>query len=645
MAPTATLTQETICALDGRPVDKASAAFIKAIDKLLTVGAYYSTDHAQYHTASEEVCQQVVAAIGRSPSVAVEITAKGMMIRSQLIDPQHRNVRLLHDLLVPLNIARLEFRASLTPADLRRAIEVLQERRLQLGSGSGFREIVIDGLPDSVCTAGRNVVQGERDGGLTLEELLAPFAAADPNPAPCESTTEGERLARQFLDIVASILANLERTVRDQGAHPEGAVFDATPERIRALRESLRRLAEINPDPKDLARLIEDAKRALDLSRDPDSVDLVFSLLKKEANRGERWREQGASKAKHNEYMGTVEDLLRQTEELAAVDDPVSDPRVTSVTDHLGICFHLLEIEPSSSVENAIIQALDEILSRPRVAEEVLACCFSAMGTAAARDPVETIDRLFPAFCEPLRRSRPRDLARFWTKLWKFLPADRHAVVWPHFLNDLMNGLGGLPRGIVAGLWRTAGSVSPETALRAVPRLELLSAWVAGRMPTSLLNIPPRSVFPVYLAIMKSRLAPAGGPRLHHQLGREAKSPLASTLLRATGDYDPKRDGLYLALARQGDSSRLSDRTRKLAFRTLHEVLGDLDPALRGEDWVVDAIRWAGRLDPEEAAALMVRIGGERKWFFFRAWPAAPRLAAADVLARIERREAPGKVR
>lgn len=636
MAPSV-LTQDTICALDGQPIDKRSAAFIKAVDKLLTVGAYYSTDHAQYRTVSEEVCAQVVAAMDGAGTLSIEITAKGMMIRSQLIDPQHRNARLLHDLLVPLNIARLEFRSTLTPGDLRQAVDALQEKRRDLGNTSGFQEIVVDGLPDSVSTASRNVVQGEVGGGLTLEELLAPFTSEDPAASREEDMTEGERLARHFMDIVTSILENLEKSIRDEGEESEGGSPDATPENIRALKESLKRLVEINPDPKDLARLIEHAKRALDLSRDPDSVDMVFSLLKKEASQGGNWRDRDSVKRKQPEYEMTIEELGRETAELATVPDPPTDPQVTSIVDHLGICFHLLEIDPSDSVESTIVQALDEILSKPRIPREVLALCFSAVGTAAARDEVKTIDRLFPAFCEPLRRSRPTDLARFWKRLWRFLPAERRPVVWPHLVNDLMNGLTDGSRAAAAEFWRTAGSIPPKAVMRLLPRLEPLSAWTAGKLASSLSSVPVAAVFPVYLAIMKSSLAPHGGPRLHRHLGSNSKSPLASVLMRATGPYDSRHDGLYLALAQQGDSTRLSARTRDLAYRTLAGALKDLSPAARSEDWVVDAIRWAGRLAGADAAPLMDRVRDEKKWIFFHAWPAESREAAGEVLARIDR--------
>ena len=63
MASNAALNSETICDLTGQPLDRSAAALLKAIDKLLTVGAYYSSDHDQYRVVSEKSCAQMVDAI------------------------------------------------------------------------------------------------------------------------------------------------------------------------------------------------------------------------------------------------------------------------------------------------------------------------------------------------------------------------------------------------------------------------------------------------------------------------------------------------------------------------------------------------------------------------------------------------------
>ena len=280
------LNNETICDLSGQPLDRNSAALLKALDQLLTVGSYYSADHDQYRVVSEKSCAQIVAAIGPGRVMAIEVTASGMMVGSQLVDPHHRNVRLFHDLLVPLNIARFEISAALTPSDLRQAVMALQEHRQNLGNTTGFQEIKIENLPATVNTASKNVVRDDGQNGLlSLDDIFWSNTSTDSDSPGKDQQSESEKLASQFLEIVAQILENLEKDEASGSEDETRAHPDSTPENIRALREALQRLVEVNPDPADLARLIEHAKRALDLSHDPRSVDLVFSLLKKECER------------------------------------------------------------------------------------------------------------------------------------------------------------------------------------------------------------------------------------------------------------------------------------------------------------------------------------------------------------------------
>ena len=219
MAPNAALNSETICDLSGKPLDRSAAAFLKAIDQLLTVGAYYSANHEQYKSVSEKTCEQVVMAIRPDKTMVIEITASGMLIRSQMVDSRHRNVRLLYDLLVPLNIARLEINADLTPEDLRLTISTLQEHKQNLGNTSGFQEIKIKNLPSTVNTASRDVVPGSEDQDnadendddlMTLDQM---FGGETPDEARMfldEMSSDSEKLAREFMNIVNRILDNLE---------------------------------------------------------------------------------------------------------------------------------------------------------------------------------------------------------------------------------------------------------------------------------------------------------------------------------------------------------------------------------------------------------------------------------------------------
>ena len=70
------INSEIICDLQGQALQPDSATLLKALDKLLPVGAYYSTDHSQYVQAAMAARDTIVGVIGSaSRYVAIEITA------------------------------------------------------------------------------------------------------------------------------------------------------------------------------------------------------------------------------------------------------------------------------------------------------------------------------------------------------------------------------------------------------------------------------------------------------------------------------------------------------------------------------------------------------------------------------------------
>lgn len=640
MSSNTALNSEIICDLNGQPLDRNAAALLKAIDKLLTVGSYYSADHDQYRVVSEKSCAQIVEAIGPGKVMAIEITASGMMVGTQLVDPHHRNVRLFHDLLVPLNIARFGISSELTPADLRQAISALQEHRQNLGNTTGFQEIKIENLPDTVSTASKSVVRDNgEEGALSFDELFGTKNSTEENSPGDEPMSASEKLASQFLEIVAQILENLEKDETEESEDEFGVHPDSTPENIRALREALQRLVEVNPDPADLARLIEHAKRALDLSHDPRSVDLVFSLLKKEAEKGGDWKHKArknSSNQPKKEYRFTLEELAREISDLETAGRAPTDPGASSLSSYLGICFHLLGGDPAEALQVALELNLDQIITKGEVAKKDLDLCSAAVAESALRDNQVALDRVLPAFCGPLRETRLDYLVKFWTRLWDVLDSERRALVWPHLVNDLMLGLGDVPDEVTEQLWLTVGQLDSRAAFTQISRLECLPALREKAVCPTLMKLPLHPMYPVHLALMKSSLADIHGPRIHNHLRRDPPNDLVEILMKSLEDYDPANSGFYLSLIKQSGEPSISMDLRRKAARLIATTLSELHPSDRSLDWVARAIGWVCKLDPEFARPLLTRVRDEKKYLFFRAWPADCRKTAEKHLASVE---------
>jgi|GEM_PF-3221475 len=640
MANTTLLNSETICDLDGQPLDRRSAALLKAVDKLLTVRAYYSPEHEQYHLASEKSCAQMVEAILPDRAMTIEVTASGMMVNRRLVDPGHRNVRLLHDLLVPLNIAQLNIGADLTPADLRQAITALQDHRQSLGTTTGFREIVIKNLPATVSTASKGVVHkdGTEEGGeglrkpLTLDELLN-----SPTPGTGEeSTSETEMLARKFMELVNQILSNLEKELSDFSGDGTGVRTDATPENIRALREALQRLVEVNPDPRDLARLIQHAKKALDLSHDPGSVDLVFSILKKEAENGGEWKTRARDKDKgssRKEYRLTVEQLKAEVGLLASSEAPVPKGRPSAMKDYLGIILNLIGIETSEVLDVALVSHLGEALAAPDLTRDDLHFCAAAVADYCVHANPIVLDRVLPAYCGALISAQPVYLGGFWERLWEALDSGRRALVWPHLVNDLLLGLDEKLPDAGTRLWLAVAQIDPKSALQQVSRMECLEAFRTRKSLPGLMNLSLESMYPVHLVLMRSSLGSEHGPRLHQHLRRQPPNELAEVLLEAIGPHQPSYDNLYLALIRQGAGSTMTADFRRMAARLIGETLISLSGEGRKGKWAGKAVAWLGNLDPDHSLPLLTEIRDKRKFFFFRVWPEKLRNLAEVIIA------------
>jgi hypothetical protein len=641
MTPTAALNSEIISDLDGKPLDRNAALFLKAIDKLLTVGAYYSADHSQYAAVAKESCAQIVQAIGTGRVMAIEITASGMMVRSQLLDPQHRNIRLLHDLLVPLNIARLEISAGLTPADLRQAIAALQEHKLNLGNTEGFQEIRIENLPPTVSTASRSVSTdtGDREEGAhSLDDLLSGFGAGL-DESLTGTAAEDEQLARTFLAIVAQILENLEQAETSRDGKSADSRVAPTSENLQALRVALQRLVEVNPDPQNLVRLIRHAKHALELSRDSRSVDLVFSLLKREVEQFGDWKSHAQEKFEGKARRKPGLSLTALHEALADLDATESEPvdrDLPSSGAYLGICLHLLGAGPSAILETNILANLTEALRSRSLSPADLKLCSTAVAAVAMQDGQAAVDKVLPAFTGPLLAARPEYLGKFWGRLWSVLPPERRTTVWPYLVSDLLQGLGVGQPGVQGKLWLAAGKIHPKAASRLAPRLNDTAAGIKKEIHPSLLCLPLRRLYPVHLALLKSSFAAEYGPRLHQHLRRHPANPLVEILLKASGDFDAGRIRFYLTLAVQNDIQTIDPKQRRHAAKLIVHHLLKLRTSRRKEPWVMTAIELLGSLEPGIGRTQLHRIRDNRRFFFLRAWPKPCRQLAARLIVQLD---------
>ncbi len=635
-----TINADTICDLQGRPLQPGAVTLLKALDKLLTVGAYYSAEHDQYLQAAVTAGKAIVGVIGGARFHAtIEITAQGLMVGGQNIDPNHRNVRLLHDLLVPLNIARLEIDGTLTPEDLRQALAALQKHKLSLGRSNTFQEIVISDLPPSVRTVSCSVLHQAGDeqpasgDSLSLDKSLSPV---DDDAAGQVAESRSEYLARQFMGMVTQILENLERIDREAGiAHQDGEGGSyVTKAELMDLKHSLQRLVEVNPDPAELAKLISNAQRALDLSRDPQSVNLVFQILKKDmtkkdkGNAGEKDRKSSPVK-----FKMTVEELLGSVGELEIDAAPVIDPWAGSRTNQLGIGLHLLRSDPPRALRTSLIEVIELAVDEPDFADHNLRLCAAVTETIVRQDGAESLDDLLPLITGTLRLKSAEMVAPFWVHLVELAAADHLPELWPHLVNDILLGFDKAPREMVTELVLVAGDIPLTSALSLSRRLEKQPALQGKSAALDLFFAPPPRLYPVYTALMASPLKGWLGEEIFRALRTNPLSPLVHVVMAALGEHQPEYVAFYLDLILHSTEDQLPDEVQKTAADILQRALTELTPEKRRDDWVPRGLNEFWKLEPDLARPLLERVLSARKFFFFKVWPALARNAAERALA------------
>lgn len=615
-----TYASETILDVQDQPLKQGMSNLLKAFDRLMTVGTYYSTDHEQYKEASRKACGIIVESIGGRSSVILETGSAGLMLEGQVVNPQHRNVRQLHELLVSLNIARLEIDHGLSPEDLRLAFKVLHEHKLALGSSTDFREVKIQGLPPTVRVLGANLVlRDEEDGGI--DDLLADIFGVEDVGA----VSSPEQLAKQFLDLITRVIENLRDYEKENGDGANGGAGTDKQEmspQLRRLAEDLRNLVLVDPDPENLLRLVHNARRALDLSRDSRSVDLVFRMLRKEVSRPKPVADpENPDRPAFNRDNHDL-DLFR-----AELDRVSAAPRGTWVAenpvrlDYLGICFQILQSEPPPSLEIHLLAALEVALGEESTGPEVIDLCAAAVAAGVRTGHPSAAGRQIQAVARILRAHHLDLLARFWYRLWSALDSDGRGAAWPYLANDVLLGMDKADPADLGALLEGLGSVHLHEARQSQVVLFGLPCMQEKSASPAIFTVPAVSLYALHVLLLESPLADWHGPRIYRLMMRQPPNQLTGLVIQVLGEYRAEDRALLTRLLEQQAKGTMSGELKVWIVQLLLGQLETLPQSRRHEEWVDPALFWLGQLDHEAARSVFERVLTERRLLFFRAWP------------------------
>lgn len=634
-----TRTSEGMVDLQGAPLNRDAALFLETIDRLLTVSSYYSHDHHQYHQAVAKACAQIRKAIGHRSHLAVEITATGVMVLDQELDPNQLHVRKLFDLLVPLNLARLEFQAILVPGDLRRALAALKDARIQLETGDGFREVVVHGLPETVSIATRHVVN--EPAGSLLDDVLLEVENEGPSIDAVDPQSEGESLARVFMELAENLLANLEDSLHLALGTGEGRHKTAvTREELRAIREGLKRMVQMRPDPQELLHLIDHAKTAVELSGNAESVDLAFKILRDKMGGDDRPAPRTRRLTLREDFSFSTGALLAAVNELSATGETWEEPELSSSREQLSIAVSLLGGNDDGADKTRAWELLECGLTTDLYGKEHLMRLLPLVFHLARlnqRDDEDSPDQGLTMFFQTVRKSRARMVPDLWCQILEYGKDDAHHALWPHLINDLVLGFGADAGHIATTLWDRVGQLGMGCARKSLPCLKKLPAFssTAGEPDLGpLWSLPLAQTRPAHAVLMNSRFANRHGILLLRAMKRQPFNDLTRIMAMALDEYRPHHRKFIFALVCEGDLEKPSPRLGQMAGELLADRLLHLPRENRKESWVIEAIAMLPALLGGKASPVLDRIRRERRYLVMRAWPANCRRTAAAYLER-----------
>jgi hypothetical protein len=246
----------------------------------------------------------------------------------------------------------------------------------------------------------------------------------------------------------------------------------------------------------------------------------------------------------------------------------------------------------------------------------------------------DAVDTAMPMFFSPLRRFHPRHLGPVWLGVWKSLvEIDHKRLAWPHLVNELLLGVEWEDPSQKLALFESLSKVRVGDGEEMLERLEELQALGEKKMAPDLFHAPAPLLYPVHIVLLGSTMSREHGLKLHERIAHQRANRLANLLIDIMGEYKQSNKLIYQAILEQGVSEKIIPKLQDLGSRLLKATVMNLDPELRHEVWVSEAVYWLGKLDIKRAEPALTRILKEKKYFFWPVWPAECRQAAREVLA------------
>jgi hypothetical protein len=623
------------------PLSEEHAGLFVALARLLSIGSYYTPEHARYQEVTRTAHAEIRNNLFGKPTLEIECSTEGMYVHDIFIEGNQRETSRVFELLNELNIGLLEIDALATTNELHEAVTTLRQHRVTNAGAKDYDETEIEGLPDTIRTTSQSLYVRTKDRTAAPEGTRPKAASADHYVIPdanLVATVEGQKLEREFLGIISGIMLSGDPTqlmnLENDEARSKVLASWVSDSSIHAIKVIMEALKETNSDPMVMEHLIGHAQAALEMTGDPQLVELVFSHLRKEIGvKGDKPKPKDPKK-RTVKYAMTPEEMNGIIDELNEVAAPPDDLYGPSTADCLGICSQVLCSSPTDSVAQGISSTIFRILSVTELPEDDLRVSVHALTTILETGSRENADLVLPMFFSPLRKLHPQHLGPVWLRVWKSLEKTDHKhLAWPYLVNELLLGIRWDNPTQELALFESLSRVGVGDGEKMLARLEKLEALKNKTMEADLFHAPAPLLYPVHIVLLGSTMAREHGPKLHERLSHQRANRLANLLVSIMGGYRKSNRLIYQAILEQGVAERVTPKLQELGCRLLKTTVANLKPFMRDDSWVREAITWLGKLDPKRSKAFLNKIIKEKKYLVLPVWPAECRQAARDALA------------
>ena len=609
----------------------APEAILVALARIFAIAPLYPAAHGLSQEVGGRFLASLRAAPAHAAALVLEVHRDCLRIAGQSVACAQPQVRRIHRDLLSLGIARVEIEAAATPAELHRFATAILEARRCVGAAHGFRQLELGALPESTRVVQRefgrrsvDAVREDRAREATDRVLEGSAAEQAGDSAPALRSA----IQRMFGGVIETLAGSDPATA---GGQPFARSLDAVLDLgVHALRHAIDELGASAADPASLRGIFAATEKALAISDDRASVEILLSVIARASS--ELPREEPAPGADRTPYELSVDALRRG---LAGYGDGPSEMVSVAPGDRreeLSILVHLLVGSSADTVRGAIEERLAKLFAAPLSPAE-RALLVTAIRDLAERGDPAALDAAVPPLTRMLRRAADRGLlGSIWRELAR-TASDRGAdSLWPHLVNDLLLGVAG-DRSLRRELLGAAARDGDAGRARRFERLARLEAVTSQRFAPEIFDPPPEELFPVFADL----LAREGGRVAESVLRGLQRHPpewQGAEALATFSTVTPACRALLYALLRERAIARASPALTQQAAHVLAGALSGLARGDAGADWVPRAIATIGSIGgPEDRRILREIRRGFRPWPW-RRWPASCRRAARLALGQ-----------